>query len=154
MIDPSTLFDPSPLQHPVSQPPPTSSIRHRHPFSLRASHGPRHAHLLRVYNLLLHLLTLPPSAVNTTRALRAWRVLAACREIELDGLWAVGAKLLDRLDGEADGEEVTEARVEWLGACQDSKVDQNSKFQEFILALIQVGRPKQAMEELDGYVQG
>lgn len=152
MSDPSTLFSHDPLLHPPSAPTPTSSVRHRHPFALRPSHGPRHAHLLRLYNLLLHLLSLPPSRQTTIRTLRAWRALAGCREIELDGLWAVGAKVLDRVEGEQDEEEAGERRVDWLRTCQDSKVDQEGKFVELVLGLIAIGRAREALGELDGLV--
>lgn len=149
-MDPTKLFSHCPLAHPLSQPPSTSSIRSRHSFVLRPSHGPRHAHLLRLYTLLLHLLTLPPSRGTTHRTLRAWRALAACREIELDALWSLGAKILDRREGPAMEENPGERRVEWLRAAQDSKVDQEQKFVELVLGMIAVGRPRQALDELDG----
>lgn len=62
----------------------------------------------------------------------------------------MGAKVLDRLEGEADGEEVGERRVEWLRSCQDNLVDREGKFVEVVLALISVGRAREALDELDG----
>jgi len=153
MSDPSTLFSASPLLDPPSGPVPTSSVRHRHPFALRPAYGPRHAHLLRLYNLLLHLVSLPPSPETNMRTLRAWRALASCREIELDALWAVGAKVLDRIEGGVEAEKAGERRLNWLRSCQDSKVDQEQKFIEVVLGLIGVGRASEALEELDGLVK-
>ncbi|GAA5865195.1 hypothetical protein JCM8547_008310 [Rhodosporidiobolus lusitaniae] len=119
----------------------------------------RSSHVVRLYNLLLHLLTLPPSPRTSTQIVRAWRALAACREVHLMVLWRVGAAVIDRTREGREDEDDEDARkdranqrAEWLKFCQDGKEERVDKFHEYCLALVAAGKVDFALDELDAYL--
>lgn len=117
----------------------------------------RHTHILHLHDLLLHLLSLPPSYENSVRTLRTWRCLAKIKEIEIGAMWMLGCSVLDRTreedaGQEDDGEEEKAWRnarkAEWLLKCQADKLNKLDKFQEYILCLVAAGRATHALDEL------
>ncbi|BGP18450.1 hypothetical protein JCM10213_003183 [Rhodosporidiobolus nylandii] len=132
------------------------------PVSLLPLTSARSAHITRLYTLLLHLLSLPPSPRVSGQAVRAWRALASCREVHLAVLWRVGGAVIDRLrsegeggEGEEDEEEQRERagkRAEWLKFCQEGREERVDKFHEYCLALVAQGRVEFAVDELDAYL--
>ncbi|GAA5908550.1 hypothetical protein JCM6882_001297 [Rhodosporidiobolus microsporus] len=132
------------------------------PISLLPLTSTRAAHITRLYNLLLHLLSLPPSPRTTTQTVRAWRALAGCREVHLATLWRVGAAVIERsreggaFDDEDDEEEERRERAarraEWLKFCQEGREEKVDKFHEYVLALVASGRVEFALDELDAYL--
>lgn len=144
------------LQLPVSAPltgPPVSAPRPPH---LNPSASLRHAHVLRLHDLLNHLVSLPLSYANSTRALRAWRALAKCKEVDIGALWRLGSKVVERMadgEGEEDREDQMARKAAWVKACQDNRLAKVDKTNEYVLALVAAGRPKQALDELDAYVR-
>ncbi|GAA5837376.1 hypothetical protein JCM11251_002094 [Rhodosporidiobolus azoricus] len=131
------------------------------PVSLLPLTSTRAAHITRLYNLLIHLLSLPPTPRTTTQTIRAWRALAGCREVHLATLWRVGAAVIEqsRAGGAFDEEDEEEERreraarkAEWLKFCQEGREDKVDKFHEYVLALVAAGRAESALDELDAYL--
>lgn len=129
----------------------------------------RNAHVARLYDLVRHLVSLPPSPATHTRTVRAWRALAQCREVHLSVLWHLGAAIIERTreggswqrggsgrahDGD-DGDNDDEARwragqrAEWLKFNQEGAHDRVLKFNEYCLALVAAGRAEFALDELE-----
>ena len=123
----------------------------------------RSAHITRLYSILLHLLSLPPSYSNSTRLLRAWRALAGCKEVHLGVLWRTGTAVIERIRGrgsdEGDSEEEEEERkdrnqrkADWLKFVQEGKLEKVDKFNEYILALVAAGNARFGLDELESLV--
>ncbi|GAA5987937.1 hypothetical protein JCM5350_006780 [Sporobolomyces pararoseus] len=123
----------------------------------------RSAHITRLYSILLHLLSLPPSYSNSTRLLRAWRALAGCKEVHLGVLWRTGTAVIERIRGrgsdEGDSEEEEEERkdrnqrkADWLKFVQEGKLEKVDKFNEYILALVAAGNARFGLDELESYL--
>ncbi|KAI5481401.1 hypothetical protein MNV49_004157 [Pseudohyphozyma bogoriensis] len=123
----------------------------------------RHSHILRLHDLLHHLLSLPPTYATSVRAVRAWRALASCKEVDVAVLWRLGVKALQQGRGaereeEDDGEE-DEAHEErerlkaaWIKRCQNGTKDRVDKFVEYIIALVAAGRTTYALEEAESFL--
>ncbi|GAA5961802.1 hypothetical protein JCM21900_003314 [Sporobolomyces salmonicolor] len=129
------------------------------PLAVQPLNSNRSAHIVRLYNILLHLLSLPPSFDNSTRSLRAWRALARCKEVHLDALWRLGSAVIDRTrtrnDRDEDDEEQrwrSDRKADWLKFCQEGRIDKVGKFEEYILALVAAGRAQYALDELESYL--
>lgn len=146
------------IHHPLTKPPTAPWAQGVEKYRLQPHFSLRHAHLLRLHDILHHLLTLPPSYANTVQSLRAWRALAKCKEIDLRALFQTGAKILERTrevddDEEQDGAEEEQwrqgRRAEWLKWNQEGKWDKVEKMIEYILALAAAGRARHALDELD-----
>ncbi|GAA5840615.1 hypothetical protein JCM9279_007381 [Rhodotorula babjevae] len=158
------------LHNPVVRLPPGPRTREHIPVSLLPLSSNRNAHITRLYDLVVHLVSLPPSPATHTRTVRAWRALAQCREVHLSVLWSLGAAIIDRTregaaaasraspaegdDGEDDDEAQWRAgqRAEWLRFNQEGAHDRVSKFNEYILALVAAGRAEFALDELESYL--
>lgn len=155
----------SQLHNPVVRPPKGPRTPSHIPSTLFQLVSNRNAHIVRLYSLLLHLVALPPSPSNSVRLVRAWRALAACREVHLGVLWRLGAAVIEQtrdagsggadqaLDDEEDAErrrDRAELRAEWIKACQEGLLDRVDKFAEYALALVAAGRVDFALDELDG----
>jgi len=115
----------------------------------------RNAHITRLYSILIHLLSLPPSFQTSTRLLRAWRALAGCKEVHLGVLWRTGSAVIERIrgrgfeEGEEEERERNDRKADWLKFVQEGKVEKVEKFNEYILALVAAGRSKFALDELE-----
>ncbi|KAK4704742.1 hypothetical protein P7C70_g1457, partial [Phenoliferia sp. Uapishka_3] len=144
-ISSSSLLNP--LHAPLTGPP-VSAPR---PPQLNPLASLRHAHILRLHDLIYHLLSLPPSQANSNRTLRAWRALASCKEVDIDAIWKLGGKVVERVsDGAEDEREDYMARkAAWIKACQDNRLAKVEKTVEYCLALVAAGQPTQAHDELD-----
>ncbi|BGO93554.1 hypothetical protein NBRC10512_000711 [Rhodotorula toruloides] len=148
------------LHNPLVRPPRGPRTPAHIPASLLPLISTRNGHIVRLYNILAHLLTLPPSPETSVRTLRAWRALASCREVHLSVLWRTGAAVIERMrveGGDADDDEEEQRwragqRAEWLKYCQEGRVDRVDKFNEYILALVAAGRAEFALDELDAYL--
>lgn len=152
------------LHNPVVRPPKGPRTPTHIPASLLPLTSNRNAHIVRLYSILVHLVSLPPSPATSVRLVRAWRALAACKEVHLGVLWRLGAAVLEqardgsepehRQDDEADeaAQERAERRAEWLKSCQEGLLDRVDKFAEYALALVAAGRIDFALDELDGCV--
>lgn len=147
----------APIQHPLTKPA-TAPYPGPDRFRLQPHFSLRHAHVLRLHDLVHHLISLPPSYANSVQSLRAWRALAKCPEIDLRALYLVGAKILERTREEEQGggeEEEEESewragrRAEWLKWNQEGKWDRVDKMIEYTIALAAAGRARHALEELD-----
>lgn len=64
---------------------------------LNSNFSNKHFHLLRLIDLLNHLLTLPSNYSNSIKLIRNWRLLANFNEIELNSFWRFGNKILDKI---------------------------------------------------------
>ncbi|GAA5960333.1 hypothetical protein JCM8115_001145 [Rhodotorula mucilaginosa] len=152
------------LHNPVVRPPKGPRTPTHIPASLLPLTSNRNAHIVRLYSILVHLVSLPPSPPTSVRLVRAWRALAACKEVHLGVLWRLGAAVLEqtrdgseplhREDDEDDeaAQERAERRAEWLKSCQEGLLDRVDKFAEYALALVAAGRIDFALDELDGYL--
>ncbi|GAA5874399.1 hypothetical protein JCM3774_005026 [Rhodotorula dairenensis] len=155
------------LHNPVVRPPRGPRTPTHIPASLLPLVSNRNAHIVRLYSLVVHLVSLPPSSQTSVRLVRAWRALAACREVHLGVLWRLGAAVLEQTregGGRDDGSEEEEEggseaareradrRAEWLKSCQEGLLDRVDKFAEYALALVAAGRIESALDELDGYL--
>ncbi|POY70688.1 hypothetical protein BMF94_6302 [Rhodotorula taiwanensis] len=154
------------LHNPIVRPPRGPRTPNHIPASLNPLASNRNAHIVRLYSVLVHLVSLPPSPTTSVQLVRAWRALAGCREVHLGVLWRLGAAVIDRTrdsvgsgetardDGDDDDarQERAERRAEWLKACQEGLVDRVDKFGEYALALVAAGRIDFALDELDGYL--
>ncbi|GAA5909479.1 hypothetical protein JCM8208_006538 [Rhodotorula glutinis] len=155
------------LHNPVARLPPGPRTREHIPVSLLPLASNRNAHITRLYNLVVHLVSLPPSPATHARTVRAWRALAQCREVHLSVLWSLGAAIIDRTregaaaasrgdddDGDDDDEAQWRAgqRAEWLRFNQEGALDRVTKFNEYILALVAAGRAEFALDELESYL--
>jgi hypothetical protein len=150
------------LHNPVVRPPKGPRTPTHIPASLLPLTSNRNAHIVRLYSILVHLVSLPPSPPTSVRLVRAWRALAACKEVHLGVLWRLGAAVLEqtrdgseplhREDDEDDeaAQERAERRAEWLKSCQEGLLDRVDKFAEYALALVAAGRIDFALDELDG----
>lgn len=152
------------LHNPIVRPPRGPRTPNHIPASLNPLASNRNAHIVRLYSVLVHLVSLPPSPTTSVQLVRAWRALAGCREVHLGVLWRLGAAVIDRTrdsvgfgetardDGDDDDarQERAERRAEWLKACQEGLVDRVDKFGEYALALVAAGRIDFALDELDG----
>ncbi|KAK4050800.1 hypothetical protein OIV83_003221 [Microbotryomycetes sp. JL201] len=131
---------------------------------------------MRMYDVLLVLLSEPPSQRNSVQSLRAWRCLARCREIDVRALYLVGARILERsrlhsdlsqaqldTDGDHDEEEEEDerqersqraylARAEWLKFTHAGKWQQVDKLSEWILSLAAGGKVETAIDELETFL--
>ncbi|GAA5940762.1 uncharacterized protein JCM15063_006354 [Sporobolomyces koalae] len=118
----------------------------------------RNAHITRLYSILVHLLSLPPSRETSRRIVRAWRALAGCKEVHLNVMWRTGTAVLARIrssDDDDDHEvesERNDERADWLKFVQEGKIDKVDKFHEYILALVATGRIRFALDELESYL--
>ncbi|TNY22921.1 Proteophosphoglycan ppg4 [Rhodotorula diobovata] len=160
------------LHNPVVRPPAGPRTREHIPVSLLPLVSSRNAHVARLYDLVRHLVSLPPSPATHTRTVRAWRALAQCREVHLSVLWHLGAAIIERTreggswqrggsgrahDGD-DGDNDDEARwragqrAEWLKFNQEGAHDRVLKFNEYCLALVAAGRAEFALDELESYL--
>ena len=120
---------------------------------LNAHASERQSHIARLHDLLIHLLSSAPSSENYIRAIRAWRYLAQCREIQMDSLLPLGAKLfsiqcLEGRDGIEENAIRNEKKADWLKWCQEDREEQVEKFNEYILALIAARQSQFAFNEL------
>lgn len=151
------------LHNPVVRPPKGPRTPTHIPASLLPLTSNRNAHIVRLYSILVHLVSLPPSPHTSVRLVRAWRALAACKEVHLGVLWRLGAAVLEQTrdgsehQGEDDeddeaAQERAERRAEWLKSCQEGLLDRVDKFAEYALALVAAGRIDFALDELDGCV--
>lgn len=154
------------LHNPVVRPPKGPRTPTHIPASLLPLTSNRNAHIVRLYSILVHLVSLPPSPATSVRLVRAWRALAACKEVHLGVLWRLGAAVLEqtrdgsershpREDEDEDDEAAqgrAERRAEWLKSCQEGLLDRVDKFAEYALALVAAGRIDFALDELDGCV--
>ncbi|GAA5921902.1 hypothetical protein JCM3775_003407 [Rhodotorula graminis] len=161
-------LSPSALHNPVVRLPPGPRTREHIPVSLLPLASNRNAHITRLYNLVVHLVSLAPSPATHTRTVRAWRALAQCREVHLSVLWSLGAAIIDRAregaaargspgaDGLVDDDDEAQwragQRAEWLRFNQEGVLDRVSKFNEYILALVAAGRAEFALDELESYL--
>lgn len=145
----------SPLLSSVTRPPYGPPAVGAATSTLQASFSQRHALVLRLHDVLRHLISLPCSYDNSRRELRAFRILAQCKEVDFAALWRVGAKVLERSREEEgdEGEEEEQSRfnrkAEWLRRCQEGKVDKVDTFLEYALSLAAAGRHRYALEELE-----
>lgn len=154
-------YSQSRLHNPLVRPPRGPRTPAHIPASLLPLISTRNGHIVRLYNILTHLLTLPPSPETSVRTVRAWRALASCKEVHLSVLWRMGAAVIERMrveGGEADDDEEEQRwragqRAEWLKYCQEGRVDRVDKFNEYILALVAAGRAEFALDELDACVR-
>ena len=149
------------LHNPVVRPPKGPRTPTHIPASLLPLTSNRNAHIVRLYSILVHLVSLPPSPRTSVRLVRAWRALAACKEVHLGVLWRLGAAVLEQTrdgsepshaeDAEDDkaAQERAERRAEWLKSCQEGLLDRVDKFAEYALALVAAGRIDFALDELD-----
>jgi hypothetical protein len=146
------------IHHPLTKPPTAPWAQGVEKYRLQPHFSLRHAHLLRLHDILHHLLSLPPSYANSVQSLRAWRALAKCKEIDPRAFFQTGAKVLERTregdeEEEQDGAEEKQwrqgRRAEWLKWNQEGKFDKVEKMIEYILALAAAGRARHALDELD-----
>ncbi|SGY64130.1 BQ5605_C007g04873 [Microbotryum silenes-dioicae] len=168
----------SPLLNPIHVPRPTApSISGFVPSTLTPSYSIRHAHMLRLHDVLLHLLSLAPSRTNSEQCLRAWYLLAQCHQLDLTSLYRLGGLVLARsgvVDTETsshghderddDDEEdervkrVARMRAEWYkanltsGTQRDDATHKIDRLEEFVLALASSGQSALALEELQSYL--
>ncbi|GAA5985921.1 hypothetical protein JCM10908_006332 [Rhodotorula pacifica] len=154
------------LHNPIVRPPRGPRTPTHIPASLLPLVSNRNAHIVRLYSILVHLVSLPPSPTTSVRLVRAWRALAACREVHLGVLWRLGAAVLEQTreaslypieedeedTGGEQAQERAERRAEWLKSCQEGLLDRVDKFAEYALALVAAGRIEFALDELDGYL--
>ncbi|BGP26380.1 proteophosphoglycan ppg4 [Rhodotorula toruloides] len=153
-------YSQSRLHNPLVRPPRGPRTPAYIPASLLPLISTRKGHIVRLYNILTHLLTLAPSPETSVRTVRAWRALASCKEVHLSVLWRTGAAVIERMrveGGEADDGDDEQRwrarqRAEWLKYCQEGRVDRVDKFNEYILALVAAGRSEFALDELDAYL--
>ncbi|GAA5981001.1 hypothetical protein JCM11641_001426 [Rhodosporidiobolus odoratus] len=151
-------YSQSQLHNPLVRLPTGRRTAEHHPVALNPLISARNAHITRLYNLLLHLLSSPPSPHTSTQIIRAWRALAGCREVHIATLWRVGAAVIERTrreEGEDNDEEYQERaskKADWLKFCQDGREDRVEKFLEYVLALVAAGRVEFAVDELDAYL--
>lgn len=127
-------------------------------YKLSASYSVRHRHVLRLYDILQHLVSLPPSHANSVLSLRAWRALAKCKEVDLKAMYQLGGKILERTRELTDNEnEAIEAewrqgrRAEWLKWSRNGQHDRVDKLSEYILTLVAAGKPRDALDELETF---
>ncbi|KDE03338.1 hypothetical protein MVLG_06181 [Microbotryum lychnidis-dioicae p1A1 Lamole] len=170
----------SPLLNPIHVPRPTApSISGFVPSTLTPSYSIRHAHMLRLHDVLLHLLSLAPSRTNSEQCLRAWYLLAQCHQLDLTSLYRLGGLVLarsgvvdtetsshghDERDDDDDDEEdervkrVARMRAEWYkanltsGTQRDDATHKIDRLEEFVLALASSGQSALALEELQSYL--
>ncbi|SCV71702.1 BQ2448_3290 [Microbotryum intermedium] len=173
----------APLLNPLHVPRPTApSISGFVASVLTPSYSIRHAHVLRLYDVLLHLLSLEPSRTNSEQCLRAWYLLAQCHQLDLTSLYRLGGVVLARSgmvdaptaynghdpdddeDDEDDDDEdermqrVARMRTEWYkanltsGVQRDDSTHKIDRLKEFILSLAASGQSTQALEELQSYL--
>jgi hypothetical protein len=150
-------FSTSTLHHPIRRPARGPDQAGDAKARLQPIFSIRHSHVLRLHDILLHLLSLPPSHTNSVQSLRAWRALAKCKEIDLPVLYKIGAKVLERTreaeDEDQDGDEEKAWRsgrkAEWLKWSQEGKLDKVDKFIEYVLSLAAAGRARHALDELE-----
>lgn len=153
------MFSQHPLHNPAIVLPPGPRTPSQVSHSINPLTSNRAAHITRLYSILQHLLSLPPSLANSTRLLRAWRALASCKEVHLGVLWRVGTAVLEHYrttNSNDDDEEAFEARSQrksdWLKSVQEGKFEKVVKFNEYILSLCALGGTESmrfALEELE-----
>ncbi|GAA5847868.1 hypothetical protein JCM3766R1_001213 [Sporobolomyces carnicolor] len=113
----------------------------------------RHGHVARLYSIVTHLLSLAPSPETSTRLVRAWRALAACKEVHVGVLWRTGTAVIERADGrDDDGDATGHAKADWLKFVQEGKLEKVDKFHEYILALVAAGQSQFGLDELESYL--
>ncbi|GAA6010673.1 hypothetical protein JCM10207_007799 [Rhodosporidiobolus poonsookiae] len=151
----------TPLHNPLVRLPAGPRTPSHIPVALLPLTSQRNAHIVRLYNLLVHLLSLPPTSSTSTQSVRAWRALASCREVHLATLWRLGSAVLEHTrersaEDDEDGEEEqrwrARRRADWLKVCQEGREDKVDKFAEYALALVAAGRPEFALDELEAYL--
>lgn len=136
----------NPLAPPITGPPVSAPP----PRPLHPEHSIRAAHVLKLHDLINHLVSLPPSYDNSRRTLRAWRCLAKCKEIDIGALWALGGRIVERVwDGPEDVEEDKARKARWLVGAQENRLAKLEKMTEYVLSLVAAGRARQALEEMD-----
>lgn len=129
-------------------------------YKLSASHSVRHRHILRLYDILQHLISLPATFEHSVQSLRAWRALAKCKEVDLRALYQLGGKILERTrEQPGGGDEVVEGieevewrqsrRAEWIKWSRNGQHDKVEKLTEYVLALVAAGKPRDALSELE-----
>lgn len=112
----------------------------------------RHGHVARLYSIVSHLLSLAPSPETSTRLVRAWRALAACKEVHVGVLWRTGTAVIERADGrDDDGDATGHAKADWLKFVQEGKLEKVDKFHEYILALVAAGQSQFGLDELESF---
>ncbi|SCZ88932.1 BZ3500_MvSof-1268-A1-R1_Chr1-1g00834 [Microbotryum saponariae] len=176
---PTTMSNSSPLLNPIHVPRPTApSISGFVPSTLAPSYSIHHAHVLRLHDVLLHLLSLAPSRTNSEQCLRAWYLLAQCHQLDLTSLYRLGGLVLarsgvvdtdpsahghDERDDDDDEEDervkrVARMRAEWYkanltsGTQRDDATHKIDRLQEFVLSLASSGQSALALEELQSYL--
>ncbi|KAM0790795.1 hypothetical protein ACM66B_004643 [Microbotryomycetes sp. NB124-2] len=145
----------------------------RPPERFAPSSSVYHGHVMRMYDVLMLLLSQPPSQRNSMQSLRAWRCLAQCKEIDLRALYLVGASILERSrlhedastneadsDDDDDDHEARQersrrahlARAEWLKFTHAGKWQQTDKLAEWIMSLAAGGKIETAIDELETFL--
>lgn len=150
------MISSKPFHNPRTRLPAPPSGQERYP-NHNPTHSARHAHILRLHDLIQHLISLPPSYANSVRTLRAWRALGKCKEVNMVPLWRMGAAILERTREEGESEDEDEDEEEarmgrkaaWVKACQGGEVELLDKFLEYVVALAAAGRQRRALEELN-----
>ena len=150
-----------------------SAADHSFLFSSLSSKQPttaRKAHIRRLFDIL----QLCVQRHDWVRAKRAWAILVRCREVDWKAMWTTSILLLQADDPDAGGAQSNAERVRFLGVMMRQHPDEvrlldcspqrltlfhtltasspsqrESILKELVLRLIQDGRCKRAMEELD-----
>lgn len=129
----------NPLQHPLLGPIHSKPSQGSNAY-LSPSIVTKQAHIVRLTSLLQHLLTLPPSPTTSLQALKAWRLLSQCKEVNLTSIYSLGLKVLSVNGGN---------RLEWIERSGIGSVDKCKMLHEIVLEVVNQGKIKSGIEELE-----
>ncbi|KAG5728511.1 hypothetical protein E4T56_gene19496 [Termitomyces sp. T112] len=106
----------------------------------------RKVHIRRLYDIL----QLCIHRDDLERATRAWSILVRCKEVPWMTMWTTGLLLIDTGSGE---EHRTSDRLEYLRAMMLRHQEEREKIlTELVVQLIQLGRHREALDELELYL--
>lgn len=119
---------------------------------LNASVSDRHAHVERLFELVVHLCSLARTDTTAVQLARAWRALCSCPEFDVDLSWRLGLLVIDktRLSEDEGGPETTARRKrKWISRAREHRIERVTKFAEYVLCLADAGEHAEALDELE-----
>ncbi|KAG6903449.1 hypothetical protein C0995_005472 [Termitomyces sp. Mi166 len=106
----------------------------------------RKVHIRRLYDILQFCI----HRNDLERATRAWSILARCKEVPWMTMWTTGLLLIN---AGSDAEHPTSNRLEYLRTMMLRHQEEREKIlTELVVQLIQSGRHREALDELELYL--
>ncbi|KAJ7178936.1 hypothetical protein C8R46DRAFT_1071941 [Mycena filopes] len=116
------------------------------PTSLtRRRDTPRNIHIRRVYDIL-HVCI---QRNDLKRAIRAWTILAHCKEVKWESMWRTSVQILAE---NLDESERTPQRIEFLRLMMHRSTEPETILKEVVLRLILTEQYAEALDDLELYL--